>query len=63
VSKRRDRPQFYPDRLFLKALVIMIVRRLHKVNELLKGRLMNYGQALSSLHHLSRKIKPPRSIM
>jgi plasmid stabilization system protein ParE len=29
------RPIFYSDRLFLKALVIMIVRRLHKVGELL----------------------------
>jgi hypothetical protein len=35
-SKRgRGRPKFYPDRLFLKALVIMIVRHLHKVHELL----------------------------
>jgi hypothetical protein len=34
---RRDpgHPQVYSDRLFLKALVIMIVRHLHKVNELL----------------------------
>ncbi len=31
----RGRPVFYPERLFLKALVIMIVRRLHKVGELL----------------------------
>lgn len=29
------RPRVYPDRLFLKALVIMIVRRLHKVHEFL----------------------------
>ncbi len=29
------RPVTYPDRLFLKALVIMIVRRLHTVHELL----------------------------
>lgn len=29
------RPIFYSDRLFLKALLIMIVRRLHKVGELL----------------------------
>jgi hypothetical protein len=29
------RPMFYSDRLFLKALLIMIVRRLHKVGELL----------------------------
>ena len=35
-SKRgRGRPKTYPDRLFLKALVIMIVRHLHKVHELL----------------------------
>ena len=35
-SKRgRGHPKVYPDRLFLKALVIMIVRHLHKVNELL----------------------------
>jgi hypothetical protein len=35
-SKReRGRPKVYPDRLFLQALVIMIVKRLHKVNELL----------------------------
>ena len=32
---RRGRPAVYPDELFLKALVIMIVRRLHKVGELL----------------------------
>ncbi len=34
-KRRRGRPKFYPDRLFLKALVIMIVRHLHKVHELL----------------------------
>ena len=35
-SKRgRGHPIVYSDRLFLKALVIMIVRHLHKVNELL----------------------------
>src|SRR5438270_9745857 len=35
-SKRgRGHPVVYPDRLFLKAGVIMIVRHLHKVNELL----------------------------
>src|ERR671916_3451753 len=32
---RRGRPIFYPEKLFLKALVIMIVRRLHRVGELL----------------------------
>jgi hypothetical protein len=31
----RGRPVFYSQRLFLKALVIMIVKRLHKVGELL----------------------------
>lgn len=31
----KGRPKFYSDRLFLKALVIMIIRHLHKVNELL----------------------------
>jgi hypothetical protein len=33
----RGHPKFYADRLFLKALVIMIVRHLHKVNELLSA--------------------------
>ncbi len=32
---RRGRPTTYPDGLFLKALVIMILRRLHRVSELL----------------------------
>jgi hypothetical protein len=32
---RRGHPKVYSDRLFLKALVIMIVRHVHKVNELL----------------------------
>ena len=31
----RGRPIFYSDRLFLKALLIMIIKRLHKVGELL----------------------------
>jgi len=31
----RGHPKVYPDRLFLKALVIMIVRHLHRVHELL----------------------------
>jgi hypothetical protein len=29
------RPHFYSERLFMKALLIMIVKRLHKVGELL----------------------------
>ena len=37
ISAKRGRghPQIYSDRLFLKALVIMIVRQLHTVHELL----------------------------
>jgi hypothetical protein len=35
TKRKRGRPCFYQDPLFLKALVIMIVRRLSKVNELL----------------------------
>ena len=31
----RGRPHFYSERLFMKALLIMIVKRLHKVGELL----------------------------
>ena len=34
-TRGRGRPPVYPDRLFLKALVIMMVRRLHKVHECL----------------------------
>jgi hypothetical protein len=33
--RSRGRPKFYPHNLFLKALLIMIVRRLHRVGELL----------------------------
>ncbi len=35
AKRGRGRPVTYPDRLFLKALVIMIVRRLHTAHELL----------------------------
>jgi len=35
TCRPRGRPVVYPERLFLKASVIMIVRRLHKVGELL----------------------------
>ncbi len=34
-KRGRGRPRIYTDRLFLKALVIMIVQRLHQVHELL----------------------------
>lgn len=35
APRGRGRPPVYPDRLFLKTFVIMMVRRLHKVNEFL----------------------------
>jgi hypothetical protein len=35
LHRPRGRPIVYPERLFLKALVVMIVRHLHKVGELL----------------------------
>src|SRR3712207_8890372 len=35
AKRGRGRPKVYTDRLFLKALVIMIVRHLHTVHELL----------------------------
>jgi hypothetical protein len=35
TKRTRGRPKTYPDRLFLKAVVIMIVRHLHTVHELL----------------------------
>jgi hypothetical protein len=35
AKRPRGRPKTYPDRLFLKALVIMIVRHLHTVHEFL----------------------------
>jgi hypothetical protein len=35
AMRRRGRPPTYPDRLFLQALVMMIVQNLHTVNELL----------------------------
>jgi len=31
----RGRPKFYADRVFVKALIIMIVRHVHRVHELL----------------------------
>src|SRR5712691_12394366 len=34
-KRERGHPKVYPDRLFLKAIVIMIVRHLHNVHELL----------------------------
>ena len=34
ATRGRGRPRTYPDRLFLQALVIMIVRHLHTVHAL-----------------------------
>ncbi len=34
-KRRRGHPRVYPDHLFLKALVIMILRHLHRAHELL----------------------------
>jgi hypothetical protein len=39
------RPRVYTDRLFLKALVVMIVRHLHTVTELLSGPIRNFFDA------------------
>jgi hypothetical protein len=35
ATRGRGRPPIYPDRLFLQALVIMIVRHVHTVHNLL----------------------------
>ena len=35
AKRRRGRPKVYADRLFLKALVIMLIKHLSKVHELL----------------------------
>ena len=51
AKRGRGRPRFYPDRLFLKALLIMIVRHLHKVNELLTV-LEQTTQAMQDLRSL-----------
>jgi hypothetical protein len=49
VAKRgRGRPTLYPDRLFLQALVIMIVRRLHTPYELLSV----LSQPTAEMQHL-----------
>jgi len=43
-KRKRGHPIVYPDRLFLQALVIMIVRRLHKPHELLAALEENNGE-------------------
>src|SRR5512137_743993 len=35
AKRSRGRPKVYSDRLFLKALIVMLVRHLHRVHELL----------------------------
>ena len=49
-KRSRGRPKFYPDHLFLKALVIMIVRHLHTVHELLSV----LAQPTAEMEHLRR---------
>jgi hypothetical protein len=49
--RRRGRPLVYSDRLFLKALVIMIVRHLHQVNGLLSV-FTQPAVAMATLRHL-----------
>jgi len=67
--RSRGRPIFYSERLFLKALVIMIVRRLHKVGELLAvlredtpqmqevRRLLSEGGRFPSKRTFQRRLK------
>jgi hypothetical protein len=47
-KRGRSRPKFYPDHLFLKALVIMIVRHLHTAHELLSV----LAQPTAEMEHL-----------
>jgi hypothetical protein len=37
LRRRRGQPTFYSEKLFMKALVIMILRRLHRVGRALGG--------------------------
>ena len=50
-QRGRGHPKVYPDRLFLKALVIMIVRHLHHVHEL-RSRLAQPTAEMASLRVL-----------
>lgn len=52
-ERRRGRPKAYNDRLFLKALVIMIVKRLHKVHELLA----TLEQPTNEMQRLSERLQ------
>lgn len=51
MKRGRGHPRVYPDRLFLKALIIMIVRHLHTVHELLSV-LAQPTAEMSSLRNL-----------
>ena len=55
-TRGRGRPRVYPDRLFLKALVIMMVRRLHKVNEFLAV----LAEPTPEMHALRALLTDPR---
>jgi hypothetical protein len=50
-KRGRGHPQVYPDRLFLKALVIMMVRHLHNVHEL-RSRLAQPTAEMQRLREL-----------
>ena len=69
-SKReRGHPIVYSDHLFLKALVIMIVRHLHKVNELLSvlaqptADMATLRRLLSATHSPSSAVRPRDGLM
>jgi DDE family transposase len=48
AARRRGSPPFYQDRLFLKALIVMIVRRIHTVH----GLLAVLAQPTAEMQHL-----------
>jgi len=48
VSRSRGRPKVYAERLFLKALVIMLIRQVQSVN----GLLSILGQPTGEMQHL-----------
>jgi hypothetical protein len=52
-KRKRGHPTLYSDRVFLKALVIMTVRHLHKVNELLSV----LAQPTSEMAMLRRRLR------
>ena len=53
-KRKRGHPIVYPDRLFLQALVIMIVRHLHKVH----GLLMALDEPTPEMQSLRTQISP-----